>query len=73
MKSKYVIIRHAGMELPIVFSSFLLHENIAGQRQIESAGYCELDVTKKWITGGISSSLNLKSRPKDSNILNEHL
>jgi hypothetical protein len=73
MKLKYIIIQHAGMEVPLVFSRFLQHGDVAGTRKIESAGFCELDASGKWVVVGESTSLNLKVRPQDSEILNAHL
>jgi len=73
MKSKYVIICHQGVEIPIVFSQLLLHKQVAGKNQVQAAGFCELDIAGRWITGGASDSLWLSSRPQDAEILNRHL
>ena len=73
MKSKYIIVKHAGMEIPIVFSPLLLHTEVAGKKQVRSAGFCKLDAAGKWIVGGQSVSLALNARRQDAEILNTHL
>lgn len=69
-RSKYIIIKHAGTEVPLVFSPVLSHKQVAGTAAVESAGYCELDIAGLWGTGGRSDSLDLCSRPQDADILN---
>ena len=73
MKSKYIIIKKDGIEVPLVFSKTLTHEDLATNDTVISAGFCELDVTGKWIVGGRSFSLNMMPRPQDAEILNAHL
>jgi len=75
MKSKYIIIEMNKTEMPLVFSPFLSHEDVvvAGQKNVKSAGYCELDVAGKWAVSGESVSLKLHARPQDTEILNAHL
>jgi len=73
LKTKYVIIQHAGEELPIVFAQQLLHQSVAGGKQVKAAGFCELLTTGQWIAGGASDSLNVSARPVDAEILNRHL
>ena len=73
MKSKFIIIEHAGTEVPLVFSPLLLHETVAENHNVTSAGFCGLDADGKWVVGGKSSSLKLNARPQDSKILNAHL
>ena len=73
MKSKYVIIEHDGMDAVVVFSPFLLHQDVAGKSKIKSAGFCKLDVKGNWITYGESVSLSCDARPQDAKILNELL
>ena len=72
-RSKYIIIKHAGTEVPLVFSPVLSHKQVAGMTEVESAGYCELDIAGLWVTGGRSDSLELSSRPQDVDILNRCL
>ena len=45
-RSKYIIIKHAGTEVPLVFSPVLSHKQVAGMNEVESAGYCD------WISPG---------------------
>ena len=73
MKAKYIIIRKAKMEMPMVFSQFLLHSEVAGKSQITSAGFCEVTGAGKWRVGGQSTSLKLTARLEDAEILNTHL
>jgi hypothetical protein len=73
VRSKYIIIKHAGREVPLVFSPVLSHKQVAGMTKVESAGYCELDIAGLWVTGGRSDSLELSSRPQDADILNRCL
>ena len=71
VRSKYIIIiKHAGTEVPVVFSPVLSHKQMAGMTEVESAGYCELDIAGLWVAGGSSDSLGLSSRPQDADILN---
>jgi hypothetical protein len=72
VKSKYVIIDFDGTEAVIVFSPFLLHQDLAGNHKIKSAGYCELDVHGRWIVSGMSFSLQCCPGPQDVEILNQH-
>jgi hypothetical protein len=75
VKSKYIIVKLEGMEVPLVFSRFLQHEDVALviRNKVYSAGFCELDPTGKWIASGGSISLKLDARQQDAKILNEHL
>jgi hypothetical protein len=75
MKSKYIIVEREGMEVPLVFSRFLQHEDVALviRDKVYSAGFCELDSTGNWIASGGSVSLKLDARQRDAKILNEHL
>jgi hypothetical protein len=70
MKSKYIIIQHKGIEIPIVFHSLLLHDEVAGTKHVKSAGFCELDIAGKWKTFGQSNSTERDARPQDAEILN---
>jgi len=73
VRSKYIIIKQAGMEVPVVFSPVLSHKQMAGMTKVESAGYCQLDIAGRWVAGGSSDSLDLSARPQDADILNERL
>lgn len=73
MKSKYIIIQRSGIEVPVVFSEHLIHEEVAGKSKVKSAGFCQLDAAGKWVVGGNSVSLKLNARPEDAEILNTHL
>jgi hypothetical protein len=73
MKSKYVIVEHDGTNAVMVFSPFLLHQDVAGTKKIKSAGFCTLDTSGHWIVCGESVSLNCKTSPQDAQMLNELL
>ena len=73
MKSKYVIIEHRKLECVIVFSPCLLHQDVAGDRKLKAAGFCELDADGRWVVSGKSLSLEYGCRPQDVDILNTHL
>lgn len=72
-RSKYIILREAGQEVPVVFSPLLSHELIAGKRKVESAGFCTLTDTGRWKVSGRSESLRANARPEDAEILNLYL
>jgi len=61
------------MEVPLVFSPVLVHAEVARGSKVRSAGFCEIGPDGKWIVGGNSTSLKLRSRPQDAAILNLHL
>lgn len=75
MKLKYVIYEWGGMELPIVFSSYLSHGDVLfdGGKKAKSAGYCELDAKGRWAVSGQSVTLKLDARPQGAMILNTQM
>jgi hypothetical protein len=73
MNLKYIIVEHEGKQIPIVFSPLLSHAHVAGNSEVQSAGYCDRDTNGNWIAAGRSDSLNMKARIQDSKILREHL
>ncbi|HEY4414911.1 MAG TPA: hypothetical protein VGO57_04385 [Verrucomicrobiae bacterium] len=70
MKLKYLIIKHSGLEAPLIFAPILRHEIVAGNSNVQSAGFCNCDETGKWTVSGESVSLKLSARPEDAEILN---
>jgi hypothetical protein len=74
MATKYVIIKQGNFELPFVFSDVCNHSEIADfiPGQVISAGFCCV-ADDKYICFGESISLGLKSRAKDSDVLNRFL
>ncbi len=75
MKSKYIIIETWVCPLPYVFSDLVSHDDFAhriGGKPI-SAGFCYITEDGQYQTYGKSISLNLESRPEDTNILNKFL
>jgi hypothetical protein len=73
MKLKYVIVEHDGMDAAMVFSPLLSHQDVAERSKIKSAGFCELDINRRWIIHGGSVSIGCRSRPEDVEILEELL
>lgn len=75
MKSKYLIIStYGGIELPIIFNPILTHNEVAGNLNVISAGFCAKNcVNTGYIAWGGSVSLGKKSRLEDTNILNNNL
>lgn len=82
---KYVIIDHVGLELPIIFPDILNHSTFielrpvsAGEVQIYGADgplpdACCCENALRGCTYGKSVSLNLKSRPEDSELIAKEL
>ena len=74
MKSKYVIVEIAALELPIVFNPLFDHAEIAGSHKVVSAGFCHVcENTGNYSVWGKSVSLKLESRPEDADILDNWL
>jgi hypothetical protein len=82
---KYIIFKDEGKEVPIIFPETMDHSRFVGLRPI-SAGFvnlygddrplegasCNDNAIKVW-AGGESTSLGLKSRPEDKEILEKAL
>ena len=81
MEFKYVIVKHRGMECPILFSKFLSHDDFLNHSPI-SAGFVSIHKPEKetmtsdgiirdieFVTYGKSVSLQLNSRPEDAKII----
>jgi hypothetical protein len=75
---KYVIIEKMGMEVPLMFPDCVSHETFADMNPISAAKFkINLipmsgefgDTTNNVITYGESTSLKLKSRPEDADII----
>lgn len=71
MKSKYLIIKDKGLEIPILFSPLLNHKEILGAEMAVSAGFCRIKSVNplKVEVWGNSVGLNLNSRPEDKGII----
>lgn len=72
MKSKYIILSSYGMEVPVVFSPILQHDEVAAGKRVIAAGFCVYE-NNTWRAWGKSVSLNIPSRPEDAEILNRTL
>lgn len=77
-KSKYVILRVGGTDLPIVFSDLMTHADVARplcahRGEPVAAGFCYINDAGRYTCYGESVSLRLESRPEDGAILNRYL
>lgn len=73
VKSKYLIVKHAGNEVSLVFSPLLSYEQVAREKEVRSAGFCELRSDGQWKVSGRSEPLRLNAGPRDAEILNDYL
>lgn len=71
---KYIIFDSNGLEIPVIFSPLISHEEIKyGFNKPISAGFCSFSAFEgKVFCFGKSVSLKLNSRPEDSEILTKH-
>jgi hypothetical protein len=73
---KYIIVKdEKDKEYAIVFPKAIIHKHVARihratDTRVISAGFCELSTIATW---GRSDSLNMDSRPEDTEILKESL
>jgi hypothetical protein len=72
-QAKYIIVEEKGLELPIIFNSILTHADVAGNKKVISAGFCQSDYEGVYSVWGESVSLKIKSRPQDCGILTRDL
>jgi hypothetical protein len=74
---KYIIVERDGLKWPIIFPSIFDHiamastELVKGYR-IVSAGFV-INIDNEVRASGDSFSLGIKSRPEDSELIQEHL
>lgn len=73
MKSKYIIIKDNGLEMPVVFNPLIDHSTIAGANKVVSAGFCRCNIDGYHSVWGESVKLRIKSRPEDADILDKML
>jgi hypothetical protein len=80
--TKYIVVEEDGMELPIVFASFLMHSVVAGDRTVLAAGFVLFKIDWEGTNYepipvlscdcyGKSESLNISSRPEEDSKLIE--
>lgn len=79
-KTKYIIVDNHGVELPVIFSELMVHQEVAhalgySDAQVLGAGFCEVggndDGTADYNCFGESVSLRVMSRRRqDAEILN---
>jgi len=68
-KFKYIVIKNNyEIETPIIFPESLSHDSFKNNFNIISAGFVTID-NDQVISFGESTSLRLKSRPEDSDLL----
>jgi len=63
-RAKYIIVQDGGLELPVIFSPLLKHSEVAGQRRIVAAGFCDIS-NNEVACWGKSVSLDIESRPEE--------
>lgn len=71
---KYIIFSNGE---PVVFSDAVGHNEVAGKRMVDSAGFCRIetfrnqwdDIVAKVSVWGESTSLGVKSHPEDAKII----
>jgi hypothetical protein len=62
---KYLIVQSTGCDLAILFDEILSHKDVAGTRQVVSAGFCD----HLGNVFGESVTLGLNSKPEDTWII----
>lgn len=83
-RTKYIVVADSGIEVPIVFGNILIHSDVARSyrsKAIVSAGFVYFRVKSDGdgvpqISAdcyGHSVSLDIYSRPEDSDLINHHL
>jgi hypothetical protein len=69
---KYIIIDLQGIPTPIIFSTMLQHNQVAGSHKVISAGFVfKHSETHQYVAYGKSVGLNVASRKEDDAILND--
>lgn len=66
---KYIIVSQHDLEMAIIFDEILSHRWVANDRPVVSAGMCN----KQGVAWGESVTLGIKSRPQDTEILQESI
>lgn len=74
---KYIIVEEGGLELPVIFPVIWNHSDVAARindcNTVVSAGFLKRnDSGNLYVTGG-STSLRVKSRPEDLDLILKHL
>jgi len=71
MQMKYIIMKSAGIEAPILFHPILQHVDVVKDKsKVVSAGFCKLDKKDGSIeVSGFSQTLDLGNRPEDVEII----
>lgn len=52
MNFKYIVVELGGLKVPLVFASWFPHDHAAGNGEVKSAGFCDLDAAVKWVASG---------------------
>lgn len=71
--SKYLVVEHYGLEMPIVFNPVLEHRQVAGNMKVVAAGFCWKNDDDSYGVSGLSVSLGLRCRPQDKEIIEKYL
>lgn len=72
MEKKYIVVKEMFSENIIIFSSVLDHKTVAGNMNVVSAGFINIDIKRGNDLAhcyGMSKTLGIKSRPGEDTIL----
>jgi hypothetical protein len=72
MKIKYITFDTGLYDCIVIFPAYTKHSEIGSLGKLLGAGFIEV-VDGKWNCYGESVSLDIKSRPEDTIIANEHI
>ncbi|MDE2099085.1 MAG: hypothetical protein KGL39_17660 [Patescibacteria group bacterium] len=72
--AKYIVLERDGRELPILFPRGLQHsEMVPKNGKVVSAGFYQIIDAQTLVVDGLSTSLNLASRPEDAALIRDLL
>ncbi len=66
-RMKYIMLEHG----PVIFSEAYVHSEMAQGRRVLSAGFVNINEEGKFYAYGESISLDIKSDPRDSDLINK--
>ena len=72
MEKKYIVVHTMFTDCIIIFSLFLDHKTVAGDMNVVSAGFMDIDYSRGRDIAhcyGMSKTLGIKSRPFEDSIL----
>jgi hypothetical protein len=66
---KYIIVEPNGFQTAILFSEYLLHGDVAGDRKVVGAGFVKIIDGQKCEVYGKSTGLGIKAKESDAEII----